>query len=264
MMDLWLPPKPAIIRPAAQDVRQFGDPKKANFLPGWFPGGAVAGPAGPSLSVVANATDGGSGTTDTDVQIYTFSSVAFGAAAADRLLIMAVAGGSTATSVTLGSVTIGGITATIHAQANNSGNTRNGHAAVVSATVPTGTSGTIVVTWSVAGVGGPMLDTSYALYRVTGLVSTTPTDTATATGGSPTMNIDRSNNGFIVAAANAVSASAVTWPSPLVTDQEVSTDGTFSSLGHSPVTAGAVTNFNAGPSTPGGAGPSRYAAASWA
>lgn len=233
-----------------------------SFMPGLFPAGAVAG-AGPSLSLVSSATDLGSGTGGAGDQVYTFSSVSFGAAATDRLLIMAIAGGSTATLTTLQSVTIGGITATIHAQANNSGNTRNGHAAVVSASVPTGTSGTIVVTWLVDGVGIPMLDMSYALFRVTGLVSATPTDTATASGAGPTMNIDRSNNGFIVAAGNAVSASSVTWPSPMVMDLEINTDGTFSSLAHTPVTLGAVTNFNAAPSSDGAA-PSRYAAASWA
>jgi hypothetical protein len=256
-MDFWLPPKPAIIRPAPDDLRRDWrrEPKKASFLPGWFPAGAVAG-GGPDLSVVSTGADA------TNTDIYTFSSVPFGAAASDRLLIMALGGGSSSNGVTLGSVTIGGVSATIHAQANNTGNTRNGHAAVVSAVVAAGTSGTIVVTW-IPTVETFMLDMAYTLYRVTGLQSATPTDTATASGGSPTMSIDRANNGFIIAAASAQGASFNTWPSPMVTDIDSNTDGTWESMAHTPVTIGAVTNFNAGPSNDGGS-PSRYAAASWA
>lgn len=256
-MDFWLPPKPAIIRPAPDDLQRDWrrEPKKANFPPGWFPAGAAAA-GGPDLSVVSTDTDA------TNTGQYTFSNVPFGAAASDRLLIIALGGGSTVGPITLLSVTIAGATATIHAQANNSANTRNGHAAVASALVAAGTSGTIVITWDDGG-GGAMLDTAYALYRVTGLQSATPTDTATASGGSPTMSIDRANNGFIVAAASAQGASFNTWPSPMVTDIDSNTDGTFESMGHTPVTIGAVTNFNAGPTNDGGS-PSRYAAASWA
>lgn len=254
-MDFWIPPKPAIIRPAPADLRQDWrrGAKKANFLPGWFPAGAAAA-GGPDLSVVS------SGDNASNISTYIFSSVPFGAAASDRLLIVALGGGSSANGMTLDSVTIGGVSATIHVQDNNTGNTRNGHAAIASALVTAGTSGDVVINWT-----GPsfMLDTAYALYRVTGLVSTTPTDTATASGASPTMNIDRANQGFIIAAGSAQGASFNTWPSPMVTDIDSNTDGTFESMGHTPVTIGAVTNFNAGPSNDGGS-PSRYAAASWA
>lgn len=255
-MDFWLPPKPAIIRPASDELRRdWRRAKRANFLPGWFPGAAFA-PRGPDLSVVSTGADA------TNLAEYTFSSVPFGAAASDRLLIIAVGGGSTSSAtITSVSVTIGGVAATVHAQAHNNVNTRNGHAAVASALVPTGTSGNVVVVWNDPVIG--MLDMAYALYRATGLVSTTPTDTATASGGSPTMSIDRANLGFIVAAASAQGASFNTWPSPMVTDIDSNTDGTWESMGHTPVTPGAVTNFNAGPSNDGGS-PSRYAAASWA
>lgn len=58
-MDIWLPPKPAIIRPAPADLRQDWrrEPKKANFLPGWFPAGAVAG-APLTLSFVTSVAGG--------------------------------------------------------------------------------------------------------------------------------------------------------------------------------------------------------------
>lgn len=255
MIDLWIPPKPAIVRPSQEESRRFSDPKKANFAPGWFPAGA-AGPKGPDLSLVSSGAD------ETNQLVFTFSSVSFGAALAGRLLILALAGGSASDGVTLSSVTIGGVSATIHAQANNTGNTNNGHAAVVSAVVAAGASGDLVVTWATAL--GLMNNTNYALYRATGLVSATPTDTATGTGNSPALSIDRSDQGFIIAAANGVSASSFSWPSPMAASFENADDGTLSSLANTPVTAGAVTNFSAGPTSPDAQGPSRYAAASWA
>jgi hypothetical protein len=254
-MDFWIPPKPAIIRPAPADLRQDWrrEPKKASFLPGWFPAGAVAG-GGPDLSLLSASVNAA------NQAAYTFSTLSFGAAAADRLLIVAIAGNTSGSVATLLSTTIGGVSATIHAQANNQGNTRNGHAAVVSALVTAGTSGDVVITWDTAGA---MLDCGYALYRVTGLVSATPTDTATDSGASPSLLIDRANLGFIIASASAVSASTLTWPSPMVEDFEQSNDGTMAGFAHTPVTAGAVTNFAAGPSGDAQS-PSRYAAASWA
>jgi len=56
MMDLWLPPKPAIIRPSEQEIRAV---KKANFAPGWFPGGAIA-PVARTLSFVASTSSNAS------------------------------------------------------------------------------------------------------------------------------------------------------------------------------------------------------------
>lgn len=246
MMDLWLPPKPAIIRPAEY--------KQASFIPAWFPAGIVS-PKGPAFSILSSGIN-----TANQIE-YTFSSLSFGAAATDRLLIVAVTSGGVLDPATLLSATIGGVSATIHAQANNTGNSVNGHAAVFSALVPTGTSGSVVVTWDGAGAMG---NTAYALYRATGLVSSTPTDTATAAGTSPTMSIDRANNGFIVAAAAGVNASDFTWPSPMAEDFVSSDNSTRHSLASSPVTSGAVTNFNAAPTSGTAQSPSRYAAASWA
>lgn len=58
MMDLWLPPKPAIIRPAEADMRRDWrrkPAKEANFAPGWFPAGAIA-PVVRQLSFIASTT----------------------------------------------------------------------------------------------------------------------------------------------------------------------------------------------------------------
>lgn len=55
MIDLWIPPKPAIIRPAEYRLLKPAHalPLAASFLPGMFPG---AGNAAPSIAFVASAT----------------------------------------------------------------------------------------------------------------------------------------------------------------------------------------------------------------
>lgn len=217
-------------------------------LPGWYPA-AIAGER-PLLSLLSSAEDFGNSSG------YEFFSLPFGAEAFDRVLIAAVAGGSAGTALPT-SVTIGGVAATIHAQTDNAGNTRNGHAFIASALVPSGASGSLAVNWS-----GTMLDMCYGLYRASGLISATPTDTVTGSGASPSLILDRAHQGFIIAAGSSVSASFATWPSPMIKDFETGSDGTFDTIAHTPVVFGAVTGFNAAPSS-NGASPSRYAAASW-
>jgi hypothetical protein len=220
-----------------------------SFIPGWYPAG-IAGER-PLLSLLSAGEDFGNSSA------YEFFTLPFGAEAHDRLLIAAVAGGSAGTALPT-SVTIGGVAASIHAQTDNAGNTRNGHAFIASALVPAGASGNFAVNWS-----GTMLDMSYGLYRASGLISLTPTDTVTDAGAGPSLILDRAHQGFIIAAGSGVSASFANYPSPMIKDFETGSDGTFDTVAHTPVVFGAVTNFSAAPSS-NGASPSRYAAASWA
>ncbi len=69
MMDLWLPPKPAIIRPAEADLRRdWRRPhaKEANFAPGWFPAGAMGGVP---LTLAGQASANAQGTSGTAATI---------------------------------------------------------------------------------------------------------------------------------------------------------------------------------------------------
>lgn len=256
MIELWLPPKPAIIRPASDELRRdWRRAKQANLLPGWFPGAAFA-PSGPDFSHIASTSD------DSNQTTYTFASQSFGAVASDRRIIVSIrASGTSTNNNSISTVTIGGVSATIHAQANNNGNTRNGHAGVASAAVPTGTSGSIVIVY--ATDLGLLLGCHISVYRATGLVSGTPFDTATSTDAS-TLLIDIPANGILISCAATVSGSGHTWPSPLVEDADAASDGVQLSSAHTPVQGAASTNFSAGPSAGGGSGTSRYAAASWA
>lgn len=259
MMELWLPPKPAIIRPAAQEVRQFGDPKKANFLPGWFPGGAVAGPGGAALEFIASTADSSNPIDNT----YTFAGQSFGAAASDRHIIVAAGGGHGTSTISLLSITIGGVAATLHVNVNNNGNTRNGHAAIASVALAAGTSGSIVVEYDPGAGISVMQECVISVYRATNLSSGTPFDTASASAAGSLL-IDIPANGFLIACAASVSGSAHTWPSPMVNDIDTGLDGVQLSNAHTPANQAAATNFSAGPTAGGGSTPSRYAAATWA
>ncbi len=252
-MDFWLPPKPAIIRPAPHDLRRdwHKEPKKANFAPGWFPG-AVAGPFPPDFSHTASAVDDGNTT------VYGFTAQAIGAADIGRRVFVSATSSATTANSGISAVTIGGIAATIHAATNNTGNTRNGVVAIASAIVPTGTTADVVVTHPL-----PVLGCHISVYRASGLVSGTPFDTATSDNAANLL-IDIPVRGFVIACAATVSGGGHTWPSPEIEDRDAGSDGVQLSSAHTPIQFTATTNYSAGPSAGGGSGSSRYAAVSWA
>lgn len=107
-----------------------------------------------SHTLRATGTSGGTATRtflaatgDTaDLTTYTFAGQNLGTASADRIIVVAIAGreGDGGANRTLSSVTVAGISATIIA---NSGNVPT-HTDIAVAAVPTGTSGSIVVTYS--------------------------------------------------------------------------------------------------------------------
>ena len=120
--------------------------------------------------------------------VYTFTDVSFGDAAAGRTIALGVTvrGDNWATSVT-----IGGVAATVVNHANSS----NIHAHIVYAAVPTGTSGTIVVTLN--GAHSPSCVIS--LWRIDGPVSIA--DHQTSVGyGNRSVTITGAEGGVIIAA----------------------------------------------------------------
>lgn len=129
---------------------------------------------------------------------YTFSSQNLGTAAADRVIIVLFKWEGAA-GVTASSITIQGITATF-TQANSINNT-----AIALATVPTGTTGDIVINLGVAlayemGIG---------MYSTNNVSSLTPYDNqnSSATPGSVSINVPTS--GFVVGVAGTRNDSAV-------------------------------------------------------
>lgn len=161
---LWTPPKPAIIR-----AGKLEKPKALDLamLPGMIPV-----PVSPPPAVV-NITNTDSEYITTTLTTYTFTS-SFGAAAADRHLVVGVNALSSSTaSRTVVSVDIAGVTATevVFVQVAGAGNDEI-HAMWIGA-VPTGTSGTVTIVFSGSCVG-----CTCSLWRMTG-ANITATDTTT-------------------------------------------------------------------------------------
>lgn len=187
MIDLWLPPKPAIIRPAPET-------RHASFLPGMFPAGAIAAAAPaipPTLIYIASTED------ITNLTTYSFASQSIGAAHATRRVVVIVNWVSSG-AVSLTSATIAGVAATIHVQVEGVG--VDAGTAIISALVPTGTTGTIAFTLS-----GTALRGRIAVFRALNETAATPHRTATdndaAFTGVLTTTIDIPANGWVLTGA---------------------------------------------------------------
>lgn len=121
--------------------------------------------------------------------VYTFTDVSFGDAAAGRTIALGVTvrGDNGAASVT-----IGGVAATVVNHANSS----NIHAHIVYAAVPTGTSGTIVVTLT----GAHSHSCAISLWRIDGPVSIADHQTSVGYGKNLSVTITGAEGGVIIAA----------------------------------------------------------------
>lgn len=128
----------------------------------------------------------------TDLSSYSFTSQNFGPALSSRQIICCVSGrtqdGSSSGSV-VSSVTIGGISATLSVQGQNTGNTQ----CIAIASVPTGTSGTVDVVFAET-----MTNADISLYSAIN-VSTTASDTGTSTASVGTYDLDVPAGGVAVA-----------------------------------------------------------------
>lgn len=141
---------------------------------------------------------------------WTFSGMSIGAAASDRFVIVAVYAPSTSTNAPdcITAVTIAGVSATQLANVETS----NGYHVYDfwGASVPTGTTGDVVVTSS-----SGRASMSVAVYRAIGLQSTTPTATAsdnTASADVLSAGITVQSGGFAVAMSGIQHGSATcTW-----------------------------------------------------
>lgn len=127
---------------------------------------------------------------------FTFNNVDIGTAASNRRVYIAVSVNKGST-ITINSMTIGGITATKHADIND--NTDNSRLSIFSAAVPTGTTATVVVTCS-----STILFIAFSVYAYYGTVSSTTSFTTNADAPSSTLTLTTvPSNGFIIAGAVA-------------------------------------------------------------
>jgi hypothetical protein len=172
-------------------------------------GGGGPAPSAPTLVYLGSAELTSSTTTQT------FASFPFGTAAADREIIVFL-GHNASTGSARGhvtGVTIGGITATKDEGTSASGAV---HGSIWRAAVPTGTSGSVVVT--IDGSSGSANRWSCHGYGITNRLTTgaAPYDTAIQAAAysnspTPTVSIDHTANGQVVAGLRHLSATATTW-----------------------------------------------------
>lgn len=155
----------------------------------------------PSSSVVATFTGHAENTANQTT--YTFTTQPFSTAAAGRLIVVGFVGTGTG-PFSISSVTIGGVAATLVVAQAFSGS--NASAEFWQATVPTGTTGTVAVTWSTGisncGIG------IWALYGA----RTTPFDTGSSTASPMSDTLNIASGGAALGIAGSLSqTSTYTW-----------------------------------------------------
>lgn len=160
---------------------------------------------------VFSATHVDSSSTTTGSSAFTFSSQSIGAAPGGgetRLVVVAIGVVDNSKSMAISSVTIGGVTATIHANGTDTVSGSRSRAAIASAVVPSGTTADVVVNMT-TNCTGMAID----VYRIMNPTSTTPADTLATGGNSPSGTIDVPAGGILIAAAQAINAGTGTWNS---------------------------------------------------
>jgi hypothetical protein len=111
---------------------------------------------------------------------------------------------------TLNSATIGGVAATIHVNVGHNGGSTGLGAAVMSALVPTGTSGTVALSFS-----GTVNDSYVSTYRIVGMSLTdTGSDEKQVTTGQLSVTLTSASNGTIIGAytgSTNTHTNGITW-----------------------------------------------------
>ncbi|TJU85567.1 MAG: hypothetical protein E5Y10_24385 [Mesorhizobium sp.] len=185
--------------------------------------GIMAGVSGEAFSVEFLGYTENEGNLTT----YTFLAEDFGLPSSTREIFVGVSWAGGATVRAISSATIGGVAATIHIQAGVSdGVDQSVNAGIISAVVPSGTSGTIEVTLAAA-----VNLCAIGVYRVVRRTALVDSDTNTHNSGNPIDvedPIDVGSNGAIIAVATFSSENGgVTWAG--VTETYDDTEGGGSS-----------------------------------
>lgn len=168
----------------------------------------------------------------TDATTFTFNTSDIGAADNSRRIVVVVMASSTGTQVrSLSSLTIGGVTATIHANVSNSRST-----SIASLPVSTGTTSDIVVT-----MNNTCANCTIAIYRLINFASAFPQDvdsTSTAGATSLTRNITVSERSFVIAGVcGQASSTTATWTG-VTEDFDVLVESGMRTTASSTMTAG--------------------------
>jgi hypothetical protein len=170
----------------------------------------------------------------TDGSAFSYTAQNFGAAAADRYItVISFARKSGAATCTAPTVTIGGVTATAVTSAGNNSVNCN-ITAIHKALVPTGTSGTIALTY-----GATILSQQIAVYRSTGAQAITASDSGTSTATDPTGTLTIGATGYGIGGSITTSAGATaTWTGLTETSDAVLATGSTSHASSALLTPG--------------------------
>lgn len=170
----------------------------------------------------------------TNLATYTFSSLNLGTAYTDRKIIIGI-GARAGTSQTPTSVTVGGVTATHVASVVQNGS----YAGIYIASVPTGTTGNVVVTFP-----GGMVRAAVGVWSARRLQSTTATDTATDPDNPISQALTMAAGSIGIAVGFTQGTTAHTWTGFTKNFQEDISDNNNSSVSGASLaraTAGTVT-----------------------
>lgn len=205
----------------------------------------------PSFSppVIATVSATASSASAENFTSYTFSSLSFGTAQSNRYIIVAAGvGDGDADDRQISGITIGGVAGTevIHAF-NEFIASSTSSAAIYIASVPTGTTGDIVVATSGSGTAG---NCTVVVYRATG-INPSAIDTASSTSDPASLNVDVVANGIIVACFNNYDNGTVSWTGPTEDYDANAENGAFSSASLAVTTTqsgfAVSADFSAGP-----------------
>lgn len=169
-------------------------PKPKKF---WSPAliSNLGGPASLAGSLTLTHIASANGSIASNVATWTNMNIGTAGGFTTRRIIVAFGGVSGISGSSLTSVTIGGISATVHITSFS-----NGWTAIASADVPTGTTATIVATFGSNIFATPVADT-YSVDDAL-LLSTTPSTGSGSAGSSPvtTSSYSQTSGGFVIAA----------------------------------------------------------------
>lgn len=142
----------------------------------------------------------------TDLQTYTFSSQNLGTASSDRYILVAIVARDSENNISINSLTVGGVTATISTQAARNDTSNSSLVGIGIAAVPTGTTGDVVVQFNTT-----VLRCGIALYSATALNPTYYGKSSVALND-PSTTVNVPANGYVLAVGTTASATATaTW-----------------------------------------------------
>lgn len=190
----------------------------------------------PDLLEAGSSVTGSYQTTATDTSAqttYSFTSQAFGTAATGRIIAVAVRWRNGASDRSISSATIGGIAANV----TNYVHGVPGGVGIIWAVVPTGTTGTVAITFS-----GNNANCAISIYSIYGAASSTPAYASSAfgsgTAATTSLTPSYSGSAFVVANGVAMAASlTTTWSGGVAEDDDASVSDAGSSFSYSTANA---------------------------